>query len=70
LEAWLKSGIDAHSEIIRGEDPAELEALTAAFLIEHHPTGANQVAHAAAIHFRIVYFSQNADAAFHPACKP
>jgi hypothetical protein len=39
----LESGIDAHSEIIRDEDPAELEALSAAFHLEHHPTGATQL---------------------------
>ena len=33
----LKSGIDAWSHIIPGEDPAELEALTAAFLLHFHP---------------------------------
>jgi hypothetical protein len=30
----LKSGIHARSHIIRGEDRAELEALTAAFLLQ------------------------------------
>ena len=40
----LKSGIDAESEIIRDEDPAALAALTAAFHLEHHPTGATQLA--------------------------
>jgi hypothetical protein len=40
----LKSGIDAHSEIIRDEDPAALAALSAAFHLEHHPTGHNQLA--------------------------
>jgi hypothetical protein len=39
----LKSGIDAWSLIIPGEDPAELEALTAAFLLHHHPAGPNQL---------------------------
>ena len=39
----LKSGIDAHSEIIRDEDPAALAALSAAFHLEHHPTGATQL---------------------------
>ena len=33
----LKSGIDAWSHIIPGEDPAELEALTAAFVLHFHP---------------------------------
>src|SRR5260370_4431731 len=40
----LKSGIHADSHIIRGEDPAELEALTAAFLLEFQPAGPNQLA--------------------------
>src|SRR5450432_1803361 len=40
----LKSGIHAASHIIRGEDPAALEALTAAFHIEFQPTGPNQLA--------------------------
>jgi hypothetical protein len=40
----LKSGIDAWSVIIPGEDPEELEALTAAFLLHHHPAGPNQLA--------------------------
>ena len=35
----LKSGIDAHSEIIRDEDPAALEALTAEGF-RMRPTGA------------------------------
>jgi hypothetical protein len=39
----LKSGIDAWSVIIPGEDPAELEALTATFLLQHHPTDPNQL---------------------------
>src|SRR5437899_11352502 len=34
----LKSGIDAWSHIITGEDPAELEALTAAFVLHFHPS--------------------------------
>jgi len=34
----LKSGIDAWSHIIPGEDPAELEALTARFLLHFHPS--------------------------------
>src|SRR6185295_10421794 len=33
----LKSGIDTWSHIIPGEDPAELRALTAAFLAHFHP---------------------------------
>jgi hypothetical protein len=33
----LKSGIDAWSHIIPGEDPAELEALTAQFLLHFQP---------------------------------
>src|SRR5713226_8953725 len=40
----LKSGIHARSHIIPGEDPAELEALTAAFLLEFQPAGPNQLA--------------------------
>src|SRR5450755_1698093 len=40
----LKSGIDAASHIIRGEDPAELESLTAAFLLQFQPAGPNQLA--------------------------
>jgi hypothetical protein len=40
----LKSGIDAWSHIIPGEDPAELEALTAAFLQHFHPSDPNQLA--------------------------
>ncbi len=39
----LKSGIDAHSQIIPGEDPAELEALTEAFLAHFHPADLNQL---------------------------
>src|ERR1051326_7398281 len=35
----LKSGIDAWSHIIPGEDPAELEALTAAFHNHYQPAG-------------------------------
>ncbi|HXI42090.1 MAG TPA: hypothetical protein VNH18_00995 [Bryobacteraceae bacterium] len=35
----LKSGIDAWSHIIPGEDPAELEALTAAYLHHYQPSG-------------------------------
>ena len=40
----LKSGIDAQSEIIRDEDPAALAALSAAFHLEFHPVGPNQLA--------------------------
>jgi hypothetical protein len=40
----LKSGIDAWSHIIPGEDPAELEALTAAFLLHYRPAGPSQLA--------------------------
>jgi len=40
----LKSGIHAESHIIPGENRAELEALTAVFLLEFQPTGPNQVA--------------------------
>src|SRR6266496_1248910 len=40
----LKSGIHAHSHIIPGEDPAELEAFTAAFLLHHQPADPNQLA--------------------------
>ncbi len=39
----LKSGIDAWSHIIPGEDPAELEALTARFLLHHRPADPNQL---------------------------
>jgi hypothetical protein len=40
----LKTGIHARSHIIPGEDPAALEALTAAFLLQFQPTDANQLA--------------------------
>jgi hypothetical protein len=40
----LKSGIHAASHIIRGEDPAALEALTAAFLLQFQPADPNQLA--------------------------
>ena len=40
----LKSGIDAFSQIIPGEDPAELEALAALFLLHYRPTDPAQVA--------------------------
>jgi len=36
----LKSGIHAHSQIIRGEDPADLETLTAEYFRDHHPQSA------------------------------
>src|SRR5713101_2210307 len=39
----LKSGIDAWSHIIPGEDPAELEALTAAFLLHYQPAGPTEL---------------------------
>src|SRR6266852_531486 len=39
----LKSGIDAWSHIIPGEDPAELEALTAAFLLHYRPAGPTEL---------------------------
>src|SRR5580765_6380030 len=39
----LKSGIDAWSNIIPGEDPAELEALTAAFVLHFHRSDPNQL---------------------------
>jgi hypothetical protein len=38
----LKSGIHAGSHVIRGEDPVELQALTAEFLLHHRPTDPNQ----------------------------
>ncbi|HXB66914.1 MAG TPA: hypothetical protein VNY05_01620 [Candidatus Acidoferrales bacterium] len=40
----LKSGIHAGSHIIPGEDRTELEDLTAAFLLHHHPADPNQLA--------------------------
>ena len=40
----LKSGIDAWSHIIPGEDPAELEALTAAFHLHYQPVDPTQLA--------------------------
>jgi len=40
----LKSGIDAWSHIIPGEDPAELEALTAAFHNHYQPADPTQLA--------------------------
>ena len=39
----LKSGIDAWSHIIPGEDPAELEALTAAFHNHYQPAGPTEL---------------------------
>jgi len=39
----LKSGIDAWSHIIPGEDPAELEALTAAFQLHYRPAGPTEL---------------------------
>ena len=38
----LKSGIHAGSHVIRGEDPVELQALTAEFLLHHRPADPNQ----------------------------
>src|SRR5450432_1274944 len=40
----LKSGIHAASHIIPGENPAALEALTTAFLLEFQPADPNQLA--------------------------
>ena len=40
----LKTGIDAWSQIIPGEDPAELEALAEALHLHFHPTDPNQLA--------------------------
>jgi hypothetical protein len=40
----LKSGVHAQSHIIPGEDPAALDALTAAFLLHHQPADPNQLA--------------------------
>jgi hypothetical protein len=39
----LKSGIDAHTQIIPGEDPAELEALAQEFHLHFHPADPNQL---------------------------
>src|SRR6266851_8843406 len=39
----LKSGIDARSHVIPGEDPAELEALTATYLLHYRPAGPTQL---------------------------
>ncbi|MGO9260036.1 MAG: hypothetical protein ACLQU1_27540 [Bryobacteraceae bacterium] len=38
----LKSGIDAKSQIIRGEDPAALDALVAQYLLDHQPQSATE----------------------------
>jgi len=38
----LKTGIHAGSHVIRGEDPRELQALTAEFLLHHRPADPNQ----------------------------
>jgi hypothetical protein len=38
----LKTGIDAQSEVIRGEDPASLETLGAAFHAEYQPVTATE----------------------------
>ncbi|MGO9262933.1 MAG: hypothetical protein ACLQU1_42635 [Bryobacteraceae bacterium] len=38
----LKSGIDAKSQIIRGEDPAALDALAAQYLLDHQPQSASE----------------------------
>jgi hypothetical protein len=42
--AQIKSGIDAHSQIIPGEDPADLDALKESFLLLYHPADPNQLA--------------------------
>src|SRR5437868_1963865 len=39
----LKSGIDAWSQIIPGEDPDELEALVAQFRLRYQPAGPTQL---------------------------
>src|SRR5690349_15718357 len=39
----LKSGIDAWSHIVPGEDPAELQALTAAFHNHYQPAGPTEL---------------------------
>jgi hypothetical protein len=36
----LKSGIDSQSQVIRGEDPAALDALAAQYLLDHQPQSA------------------------------
>ncbi len=38
----LKTGIHAGTHVIRGEDPGELQALTAEFLLHHRPADPNQ----------------------------
>jgi hypothetical protein len=38
----LKSGIDAQSQVIRGEDPAALQALTAQYFGDHQPQSAEE----------------------------
>jgi hypothetical protein len=38
----LKSGIDSQSQIIRGEDPAALDALAAQYLLDHQPQSASE----------------------------
>src|SRR5437660_7361112 len=50
----LKSGIDAWSHIIPGEDSAEVEALTAQFLLHFHPSDPNQLAFGRHPHLRRV----------------
>ncbi|MGO9260385.1 MAG: hypothetical protein ACLQU1_29375 [Bryobacteraceae bacterium] len=38
----LKSGIDSESQIIRGEDPAALDALANEYLLDHQPQSASE----------------------------
>jgi hypothetical protein len=38
----LKSGIDSQSQIIRGEDPAALDALVNQYLLDHQPQSASE----------------------------
>ena len=38
----LKSGIDSQSQIIRGEDPAALDALANQYLLDHQPQSASE----------------------------
>jgi hypothetical protein len=38
----LKSGIDSKSQIIRGEDPAALDALATRYLLDHQPQSASE----------------------------
>jgi hypothetical protein len=40
----LKSGIDAKSLIIPGEDPADLDALKETYLLNFHPADPHQLA--------------------------